>query len=286
MKLTWGKKVLIGAGVTTLLAETFRRLGKSLKQLHVLEGVVEEKKEELEATNLALKEEVAERRGAEKKLIALNQQLRKLSSHLHSIREEERKRISREIHDELGQQLTVLKMDLSWINKRIKDDPAILSGKINEMINTLNDSLKTIRKIATDLRPGTLDDLGLIATLEVYCHEFEKRSGIKCDFTSTQETIEIQGEVATAVFRIYQEALTNIMRHANATRVTVSLEVIKNHLELSIADNGNGIRLEDLEHTKSLGVLGMKERAADFGGVLLIAPGQEKGTIVKLIMPV
>jgi signal transduction histidine kinase len=285
MKLTWGKKVLIGAGLTALVAEFARKAGQSIKKLHTLELVVEEKKEELEQTNIALKEEIAERKNAEKQLVTMNMQLRKLSSHLHSIREEERKRISREIHDVLGQQLTVLKMDLSWINKRTKDDTTGLKAKLDEMMNTINETLKTVKKISFDLRPGTLDDLGLIATIEFYCSEFEKRSGIKCVFNTNEEHIDINPDAATAIFRIFQETLTNVMRHAEATLVTVSIECIKKHLELTITDNGKGVKIEEMNHLRSLGILGMKERAADFGGVLFINPGIEKGTTVKLITP-
>lgn len=282
MKLSLGKKIFAGAGVAAIAIEYFRKAEQKLKKINkTLQQTVEEKNLELEKYNKALQEEIWERKEAEEKLIETNDRLRRLSAHLHSIREEERKRIAREIHDELGQQLTVLKMDLSRVNKSSPQ----LSEKIQPMLTGIDETIKTVKRISSELRPGVLDDLGLVAALEWHCTEFEKRTGIQCNFHSTQTDFVLSNDASTAVFRILQETLTNVLRHSAATEVNILLRSTEEHLILDINDNGKGIPEKELKNQKSLGLLGMQERAAAFGGSLEITGEKEKGTEVKLTMP-
>ena len=221
----------------------------------------------------------------EKNYLMLNKQLRELTTRLQQIREEERTRISREIHDELGQQLTAIKMDLSWIKKKHSGSNTELKEKIDSLLKLVDETVYTIRKIATDLRPGILDDLGLLAALEWQCTEFERRSGIKCRFNSSLKDIDFNKEFSTMVFRIFQETLTNIAKHSGANRVSINLNLKNNTLFLEINDNGTGIKEDEINNTSSLGLLGMKERVHIFGGELSIIGTQEFGTTVKLKIP-
>lgn len=282
MKLSVGKKIFAGASIAAMAIEYFRKAEQKLKKINKsLQQTVEEKNLELEKYNKALQEEIGERKEAEEKMIETNARLRRLSAHLNSIREEERKRIAREIHDELGQQLTVLKMDLSRLNK----NNAQLSEKITPMLTGIDETIKTVKRISSELRPGVLDDLGLVAALEWHCTEFEKRTGIQCNFHSTQIDFELNNDASTAVFRILQETLTNVLRHSGATQVNIMLSLKDNDLILDINDNGKGIPEEELKNQKSLGLLGMQERAAAFGGSLEITGENGKGTEVKLTIP-
>src|SRR5262249_18638002 len=150
----------------------------------------------------------------------INEQLRSLSAHLQNIREDERMHIAREMHDELGQLLTGFKMDVAWLNKKLNDASAeIAKEKLQSMIHLIDDAIRFVRKLASELRPSILDDLGLIAALEWHGHEFEKRYNIKIDFRSSVQELDIPKDVATGLFRIYQESLTNVARHSGAKRV-------------------------------------------------------------------
>jgi PAS domain S-box-containing protein len=212
-------------------------------------------------------------------------QLRQLSSHLEKVREDERTSIAREIHDELGQQLTGLKMDASWIAKKIKSDDETVNVKIEGMIRLIDDTVKTVRKIASELRPGILDDLGLVAALDWQSREFEKRTGINCSFSYDSLETNFNKPIATGIFRIYQEALTNVARHAKASAVVSSLRVTADaEVEMIISDNGIGIPQSNKER-KTLGLIGMSERAIMLNGILKIHSNVGKGTTIKLKIP-
>lgn len=230
--------------------------------------------------------DMTDRVKAENELRQSHEQLRQLSSHLQTIREEERTGIAREIHDELGQQLTGLKMDVTWLGKKINGESEFVKEKIDSIVSLIDDIIKTVRKISSDLRPGVLDDLGLVAALEWQSSEFQKRSGIKLTFHSEVEDIHPGKDVTTGVFRIYQEALTNIMRHASATQVTSSLEQTGNMLVLSIKDNGRGFNPATTAGKKTLGLIGMQERAFMMGGELEITSVDGKGTSLTLKVPI
>jgi PAS domain S-box-containing protein len=227
---------------------------------------------------------LTEYKHAEELVIKSRQELRELTMHLQTIREDERTNIAREIHDELGQQLTGLKMDTSWVLKKLPAGNDELQRKLSGMLALIDDTVKTIRRISSDLRPGILDDLGLVAALEWQSAEFEKRTGLQCNMDSNISEIELDKKTATGIFRIYQESLTNVARHANATKVYTSLRYRNNKLVLSIADNGVGFD-NDAQDKNSLGLIGMKERALMFNGDLTIDSGKEKGTTIILGIP-
>jgi signal transduction histidine kinase len=211
--------------------------------------------------------------------------IRRLNAHLQTIREEERASIAREIHDELGQQLTGLKMDTSWLNKKLSGKDEKLEHKLSDMLSLIDSTVKTVRRISSDLRPGVLDDLGLIAALEWQSSEFEKRSGIACNFTANYHEKEPDKKTAMGIFRVYQEALTNVMRHASATEVNAKLEKQNDHIILTVADNGKGFDSDSNMERKTLGLIGMKERALMMGGELHISSKKGVGTTVTLKIP-
>ena len=214
------------------------------------------------------------------KLLESREQLRQLSARLRDVLEEERSRISREIHDELGQSLTGMKMDITHVQKQLQPDQQALRDRLNVTSRLIDDTIKTVRRIASDLRPGILDDLGLVAALEWQCSQFEERTGVPCELVSEPANIELPRETATVLFRIAQEALTNVARHANATQVTVSLILDEENLDLEVSDNGRGISDTDLQMSKSLGLLGITERARLLGGAAEIKGAPGKGTTV------
>lgn len=223
------------------------------------------------------------RKGLEQKVIEtseVNEQLRSLSAYLQNVREDERIHIAREMHDELGQLLTGFKMDVSWLRKKLAEttDPAI-SEKLENMISVIDESVKFVRNLASELRPSILDDLGLIPALEWHSHEFEKRHNIKVEFHSEVQELHANSVIATGLFRMFQESLTNVARHSNANKVVASLRVANDEILLSIIDNGKGFD-PSLASKKTLGLLGMKERAAMLGGKMEIISEPGKGTTV------
>ena len=215
------------------------------------------------------------------------QDIRQLASHLQDVREEERASIAREIHDELGQQLTGLKMDLSWITKRktMQDDIEVRQ-KTTTILNLLDTAIKTVRKIATDLRPSILDDLGLIAAIEWQSEEFGRRSGISTEFISTMTEFNYSSRIAIGLFRICQESLTNVARHAEATKICISLQEQDNEtILLKIEDNGRGFEVPKIGDKKTLGLLGMRERTLMMGGEFRIESDPGKGTTLFVTVP-
>ncbi|MBS1810055.1 MAG: response regulator [Acidobacteria bacterium] len=234
-------------------------------------------------------QERVERKRAERELEESFEQLRALTARLQSIREEERARIAREIHDELGQSLTGLKFDLSWLENRLKsnepDANRICQEKVHAMFELINSTIRLGRKIATELRPGILDDLGLVDALEWQAQEFQERTGISCTFISLPEGLQLDDYRTTALFRIFQETLTNIARHAQATQVRIRLQINPSEIVFEIQDNGRGITKEELFATKSLGLLGIRERVLGFGGKVLFSGQPGQGTTVSVYVP-
>ncbi len=239
------------------------------------------------AVQRALREsaERRERQHAEDKLRRSLDQLRALTTYLQYVREEERTRIAREVHDELGQALTGLKLDLSWLATKVARSTQPVQDKVKTMVNHIDETILTVRRIATELRPGILDSFGLVAALEWQANEFQSRASIPCQVTSSVDDSQLNQEVTTVFFRIYQEALTNIIRHANATRVDVLLTEENGALVLAVKDNGRGISEEEIANTRSIGLVGMRERAMLIGGDITLqgAPGQ--GTTLTLRVP-
>jgi len=234
---------------------------------------------------VSLVRDITERKRAEEELKQSQNQLRDLSTHIESMREAERTSIAREVHDELGQSLTALKMDLSWLNKRLPGEQEELTKKIIEMSRLINTTIQTVKRISTELRPGVLDDLGLLAAIEWQAQDFQERTRIKCKLTAEGNDINLDRDLATGVFRILQEALTNVARHANATRAEVSLKKRDGQLMLQIRDNGKGITKKQIAHPKSFGLIGMRERARSWNGSVKIDGISGKGTIVTVSIP-
>lgn len=232
-------------------------------------------------------QDITERKQAEEKLRESHEQLRKLASHLQDIREEEQKRIAREVHDEIGQQITGLKMDIAWLWKRIDGMEGMqpIEEKLKDMNLLLDAAVLTIRKIASELRPSILDDLGLVPALEWQTREFEKRFLITAQFRTSTPQLQIDSNMATGLFRLFQESLTNVARHANASLVTAELLVEDNQIRLTISDNGIGFNPEITDNKKTLGHLGMKERVLMMKGKLDIESQPGKGTRVTITVP-
>jgi signal transduction histidine kinase len=269
------------------LAADNARLFQQAQRLNAeLEQRVNERTAELQASNVSLEHEVAEREQAQAQLQAFTNELRALTTRLESVREEERTRIAREVHDELGGALTGLKMDLTRLRRQaeMQNIEAVLA-QVQAMLDLLDSTVKTVRRIATDLRPGVLDDFGLVAAIEWQLQDFQARAGITCSFTTTVEDLPLPPEAATAMFRIFQETLTNVARHAQATQVAVDLTHADNQVCLRVADNGRGIAQPDIFGTKSLGLLGMRERVHLLAGKLEISGTPGQGTVVKVVMP-
>ena len=228
--------------------------------------------------------ERAERKKAEDQLRQSHEQLRALSMYLQHIREEERTRIAREIHDQLGQSLTGLKIDLAWLVSRFPRELKPLLEKAKSMVSHIDETIQTVRRISTELRPGILDDIGLAAAIEWQANEFQNRTEIHCEVQNELGDIVLDQDLNTAFFRIFQETLTNIMRHAKATRVKVQLAKERENIVLRVQDNGVGITEDKINKTRSIGLLGMKERAALLGGEFKITgkPGQGTPIIVSI----
>ncbi|MFQ6607910.1 MAG: PAS domain S-box protein [Fidelibacterota bacterium] len=231
---------------------------------------------------LSVQEDITERKRSEKLLENSQKQLQALSSHIQRLQEDERARIAREIHDQLGQSLTGMKMDLAWLKDEL---PEKYKPLIDSIIDLANSTMTSVRKISTQLRPGVLDDLGLMAAIDWQVEEFQERSGIECDLRIDSEDITIDHDRSTAIFRILQEALTNVLRHADASKVIISLSVKDGILQMKVVDNGKGIHKTQVNDRKSLGLLGMKERLLPWGGRFKIGSVNGSGTIVNVWLP-
>jgi signal transduction histidine kinase len=237
--------------------------------------------------NRMLSAELAERALSEQRLRTSEEKLRALALHLQSVREEERIRIAREVHDDLGQALTGLKFDIALFTRNYENEPAQARAEKAAALNaTIDRLINAVRRISSGLRPEVLDEIGLAAALEWQAREFQKRTGTRIQLNIAPEFREPDKERATALFRIFQELVTNVARHANATRVTATLDSSPSALTLVVSDNGRGIRDEEIESRRSLGFLGLRERVLAFGGTVE-ATGQEgKGTCVAVTVPV
>jgi len=247
-----------------------------------------DEKEELRG-RVSVLTDITDRRQAEKELHKSREVLRQLSLHLQTAREEESKRIAREIHDELGQQLTALKMDISWLSNRVDPEEEGANKflqKMDSMSDLVDKTIQTVQKVTAELRPGLLDDLGLVPAIEWLAQEFENQTNIPCRIQLFCELVNIDPDCSTAIFRISQEALTNVTRHAKATRVSISLKEENGALVLKIKDNGSGIEPDDVFAPSSLGLMGMRERLRPFGGELKITGTPKKGTSLTVTLPV
>ena len=235
--------------------------------------------------NEDLRIEIVERKRAEEQLRMSLEQLRALTARLQNVREEERTRVAREIHDELGQACTAIKMDLALVGHKATRRQTQLRAKVDSAIQLVDGLITSLRRIASDLRPSTLDDLGLNAALEWQAQEFERRTGVQCRISVSQEPIALDSERSTAIFRIFQESLTNVARHSNATRVEARLEKEDDRLIFQVRDNGKGFDAEEARAGKSLGLVGMRERALLLNGEFEIEGVEGAGTTLTLRIP-
>jgi PAS domain S-box-containing protein len=210
------------------------------------------------------------------------EQVLALSRYLESVREEERTNLAREIHDELGHILTSLKIDLSWLNKRVSHEQ---TEKIKSMLDLIDGAILATKRISTELRPGVLDDLGLSAAIEWQSQEFERLTSIRSEFKSSPANILVDRERSTAIFRICQEALTNVARHSRATKVQLILKRYRSNIALTIRDNGDGIDEKQVFAPKSFGLMGMRERVHYWGGEVKVSGSPGKGTVVSAVIP-
>jgi len=233
----------------------------------------------------AVVRDVTRRRESERQLRESHRQLRELSASLQTVREEERTRIARELHDELGQQLTGLRLDVSWLGTRLKDDRTGLLEKTNGMKSTLNNTVAAVRRISSELRPLLLDDLGLVPAVEWLRDDFAKRTGIEVHLDVGERDLRIDKDTATAVFRILQESLTNVARHAEASAVWVRLDADSGRLRLSIRDNGRGMDPEASPKGRSFGLIGIRERAIMLNGEVRINSRPGDGTEIRVELP-
>lgn len=230
-------------------------------------------------------QDITDRKQAEKEIRVSQESLRNLTAHLQSIREEERTIVAREMHDELGQSLTALKMDLALLRAKLSKEQKELIDKTKSMSKLVDTTLQAVKRISTELRPGLLDDIGLPAAIEWQGEEFQNRTGIKCKVSIEPEDISLDQDRSTAIFRIFQETLTNIARHAKASKVTVFLKKNVSKIELKVRDNGKGIAEKQISNPKSFGIIGIRERAHFLGGDVEINGAPDKGTTVTARIP-
>lgn len=237
--------------------------------------------------------DVTERKHYEQKLEETTKSLRALSSYQQKVREEERLYISREIHDQFGQDLTALKMDMAMLAKNSKKlyeskkeiEYQNIADELKKMSYYIDDIINNVRKISTELRPDILDKLGLVEAIEWHAEEFERRTGIKCSTTTEENEILLNPEKSISIFRIFQETLTNAARHSGAKEIKTDLKVQNGWMIIRITDNGRGITENEIQNGTSLGILGMKERVLILGGIFNIHGEVNKGTIVDIKIP-
>jgi PAS domain S-box-containing protein len=230
--------------------------------------------------------EIEDRKNAERALQRSLEELRALAARLQSVREEERTRVAREIHDELGYALAAIKLEFTALLRDLPVEERPVGQRSQSILKLVDGAIESIQRIATDLRPGILDDLGLVDAVEWVAEEFQTRTGTKVQLALPEVDLAIDRERATAIFRILQEALTNVAQHANATQVSVRLAEEAGMLTLEIQDNGRGITAEELSASDSLGILGMRERSLLLGGELVVSGVPACGTTVTVRIPV
>ncbi|KIO49094.1 sensor histidine kinase [Nitrosospira sp. NpAV] len=230
---------------------------------------------------------ITQSRRRETELKESHERLREVSSHIIAAREHERIRIAQEIHDDLGGNLTAIKIDLDWLGRHLTDEDAVLLAKIHTIDQLVDRTIDSIRRMSRDLRPGIMD-FGIVPAIEWEAEEFSKRLGIPCEVVCAQEDIELDQDAAVAVFRIFQEALTNIAKHGRASHVWVRLDAdmsAKGWLDLEVRDNGRGIMPADTKKFNSFGIRGMIERAGLLDGKLTVSGAPGEGATVRLSIP-
>ena len=236
---------------------------------------------------LVINSDITERKRGEELLVLQKEQLRALAERLQWVREEDRKRVARDLHDQIGQILTAIKMDMTWMTRHLPESEGEVLARLKESIQLINDGVKAVRTICSGLRPGVLDDLGLAAAIEWQASEFASRNGVQCQVSVPPVDLHLDGDRATATFRIFQECLTNVIRHAHAKSVRVALCQEEESILLVVEDDGIGFCESGFSNPLgSLGLLGMKERAQFCGGDVHISSSPGNGTTVTVRVPV
>jgi PAS domain S-box-containing protein len=289
----------IQADFHVMAAERRRSLGKGLeaaprveKKIVRLDGEVRDVEiaeapfpDEETTAILAVLRDITERKRSENAMVESREQLSRLSASLQTVREEEKARIARELHDELGQSLTGLKMDVADILAQLKPEQTQAIARAGAMKSLIETTVASVRRIATELRPLMLDDLGLVPTIEWLVHDFSQRTGIHVDLQIPESDFHAASDLATAIFRVLQESLTNVARHAGANRVDVTLSWTDADIQLRVRDNGKGMGAETVGGARTLGLLGMRERARMLGGELVVDSLPGAGTSITFIVP-
>ncbi|OGW90649.1 MAG: hypothetical protein A3D28_05720 [Omnitrophica bacterium RIFCSPHIGHO2_02_FULL_63_14] len=272
------------------VSNSYRVDGKRVIQCNIRDITARKRAEEaLQLAHAELERKVQERTGelssTNTHLQASYEQVRRLALRLQSIREDERSGIARELHDELGQALTALKMDLLWTSGKLPAEQGPLPERMTAMVSLVDRMVETVQQVSSTLRPGILDDFGLLEAMRWQGREFQERTGITCRIGIELEQLELDPDHVTSLFRIFQETLTNVARHANATEVTVRLTAPNGRLILEIADNGKGIATAQINDAASLGLTGMRERALLLNGRVTVTGAPGRGTTVRVEMP-
>jgi signal transduction histidine kinase len=267
---------------TTALRESEERFRELAGHL---ETRVQERTTDLTNLTVRLQAELANRQQAEQTLQSYVDQVRKLTLGMEKRLEEERAWISRELHDELGQQLTALNLNLSWLQAHVGDQAPAVAGRLSEAVELVARAVSTVRNLSRRIRPAILSHRGIVEAISAHVDEFRQRSGIRCRFTCVPEHLRLDDPLATTVFRIVQEALTNVARHSHATSCDVQIRCQAGEAVILVMDDGTGAPPERLTGTCSLGILGMQERAVAVGGTLQVTARPEGGICVHAKLP-
>jgi signal transduction histidine kinase len=251
-----------------------------------LEELVDSRTSELSQANTRLKIEIDQHKETQVELINSSEQFRKLSNQIQAVREEEKSRISREVHDRLGQALTALKMDTSHIEKKLLSDQTDLKDRLQSMTSIIDETIKSVQQIAMELRPPILDAFGLCEAIAWEAGECKKRYGINFDLNCLQDQVNMEKNLKTTFFRIFQEILTNIVRHSKANHVRVSFNLVADTLILEVEDNGIGIKKENIKSSNSIGLIGIQERAHSHEGKVEFDGCSGKGTKIIIKIPI
>jgi len=228
---------------------------------------------------------ITERKLAEIEAMRSQSQLRELSAHIQDVREQERLSLAREVHDDMGSMLTAIKLDIAWLSSRLNNSEDVLKTKIKDIENLITRCASAAGNISRNLRPSALDCFGIVAAIEIEASEFTQRTNISCALDTVDEGVEVSPNIAITLFRIFQEALNNIMKHAHATKVRVSLYNRSTYVELTVSDNGTGLNEADRLKPRSFGLRGIQERVARFGGEVRIRGKARQGTSITVSIP-
>ena len=280
------QEVLLSIG--GLIANTIQRkeVEEELERhKNSLEKLVESRTYDLTNINNHLKKEIEEHKSTQQILIDSKEKFRRLSNQIQSIREDEKSRIAKEVHDQLGQTLTALKIDIAQLEKNIPSELSELKSRTSSITNIVDETIKNVQQISMELRPPILDAFGICEAIFWQANEYKKKLGMHFDLNCLQEHIDLEKDLQTALFRIFQESMTNVIRHSNATQVQVGMNYDNKNLTFEVADNGIGLNKEDVESPESLGLIGMRERVYPWGGQVEFKGLPGKGTKIIITIP-